>query len=62
MTPVNLLLIAFGPPVVIGGAWLLARLGDRLAEQDAEAVREYGRRQVELAKLAKLAKTRQGSK
>lgn len=49
MTPVNLLLIAFGPPVVIGGAWLLARLGDRLAERDAETMRQLGLMHVQRA-------------
>jgi hypothetical protein len=53
VSPLNLALIAGGPLVVIGSVWLLAQYGDRLAERDAEQMREYGRRQVELAKLIK---------
>lgn len=49
MTVLNVGLIVFGPPVVIGGAWLFARLGDRLAERDAETMRQLGLMHVQRA-------------
>jgi hypothetical protein len=46
LSPLNIALILFGPFVVVGAVALLAHLGTRLSEKDAETMRRVGEMQV----------------